>query len=77
MRSLDELSNIKIKYSDLPWNAIADGGESFDNSSPSIPIDIDLIIMPLDVSIVEDMADLIDNNTESLGFAECTPGRGQ
>jgi PD-(D/E)XK nuclease superfamily len=64
MRSLDELSNIKIKYSNLPWNAIIDGGESFDNSSPSVPIDIERIILPIDVSIEEDMPDSI--NTDSF-----------
>jgi PD-(D/E)XK nuclease superfamily len=67
MRSLDELSNIKAKYSDLPWNAIVDGGGAFDNSSSSVPIDIDRII-PLDVASEEDMEYVIDNHRFDRGL---------
>jgi hypothetical protein len=62
IKSLDELSNVKIKYRNLPWNAIIDGGESFDNSLPSVPIDIDRIIHLTNVPIMENILDVIDND---------------
>jgi PD-(D/E)XK nuclease superfamily len=77
LKSLDELNNIKIEYRDMPWNTFKDGGINCDNTSSSVEIDIDRIIMHPDMSIVEDMADIIDNNIEALGFAECKPGCGQ
>ncbi len=63
LKSLDELSNIKTKYPDLPWNAIVDGVGSFDNSLPSVPIDIDRIIHSVDASIEEDIPDILDNDS--------------
>ena len=62
MKSLDELSKIEVKYSDLPWNAITGDGKNCDNTLPSVPIDIEPIIIPVDMSIEKYMSDIIDND---------------
>jgi PD-(D/E)XK nuclease superfamily len=67
LKSLDELSNVKIKCRNLPWNSTSDGGINCDRISPSVPLDIDRIILPVDVSIEEDMADIIAEDRPTCG----------